>query len=252
MMKKFFAVASVTTLGGFVAVVSAAGCSSQDKESSASSVPPNAAKVSPTDPPPGGGQTSGPKSCKASIKFSPPETKAPAAKSASACTATTLNAIADACTDDPNAKGCNEARTSPANKTCAECIFGSKSDPQWKVINLMPGEKPAVSYNQEGCIENITGVKGCGHAYMTNLECLLEHCSSCGDAAGGKACLQEVATNDCKPYKVEEDCLKAADEHQKDLAGCFPATQDRKSIHDFFVFISGVACGGGGGGGKGG
>lgn len=246
MIKKFFAVASVTTLGGFVAV-SAAACASESDGSAAASLPPNAAKVSPSDPAGGGAQPAA-SSCKAKIKFSAAETKAPAARSVTACTSSHLSALADACTEDPNAKSCADARASAANKTCADCIFGSKSDPQWKVINLAPGEKPPVSYNQEGCIENITGVKGCGHAYMTNLSCLLQYCSSCSDASAGKSCLQEVATNDCKPYKVDEECLKAADEHQKELAGCFPATQDRKSVRDFFIYISGIACGGAKGG----
>jgi hypothetical protein len=242
MVTKFFAVANVTALGGLVAVLGG-GCASPDDASDKTSLPPNASKVSPTDSA-GGGSRSGAPSCKAKVNFVPPETKPPAPKSITACSPTILNTLADACTDDPNAKACSDVRASAGNKTCADCIFGTKSDLQWKVVNLAPGQKPPVTYNQEGCIENITGVKGCGHSYMTNLACLLDHCNSCRDATSGKSCLSEVATNECKPHKVDEDCLKAVDKNQEQLAGCFPDAQDRKSVKDFFVHIAGAACGG--------
>lgn len=178
------------------------------------------------------------------IEFEEPETKPPAAKSMIACAPTTVTTLGDACVGDPNSQECTAARTSPANKGCADCIFGSKSDAEWKVVNLAPGEDPPVEYNQEGCVENVTGVPGCGHAYMTALQCFVDYCGACDrDTAGD--CLVQAADHECKSYRVQDqDCDKATGKMQKEIGYCFPRSEDDKGIKELFFFMAGVACGG--------
>jgi hypothetical protein len=171
-IRKLFALASVTALGGFVATTGVTGCSSTDKVTpSGDAGPGGGAHVKKTDaqkPPPAddGGRDDSP-TCKADIQFTPDATKPPAPRQESACTAAAIDALADACIADATSKECKDARAEAANKTCAECIFGAKADEEWKAIVLAPGEKPSAIYNQEGCVDYLTGVKGCGHKYVT-------------------------------------------------------------------------------------
>ena len=241
MVKRVFAIASVTVLGGFVASVSATGCGSSADKDASEGPPrlPDGGVLEPTPP-----ASKGVAECKAEIDFKEPDSNPPAPKSATACAPTVVTALSEACVGDPNSKKCSDARANVANKTCAECIFGTEADAQWKVVNLQPGEEPPAVYTQEGCVENVTGVKGCGHAYMTVLQCFVDHCGTC-DRDGAGDCLVWVADHECKPYRIsDEACDKATGQLQKEIGYCFPRSEDDKGIGDLFFFMAGVACGG--------
>lgn len=242
MVKKLFALASVTALGGLVASVTAAGCSSTEIISQPGDAGLTDAKKTDAKPPIGDTEEEEAPSCKAKITFTPDQVNPPAPQSGTACKADVISALADACTADPNAQPCTDARALLANKTCAECIFGSKSDAQWKVINLMPGEKPAARYNQEGCVEHVTGVKGCGQSYLTVLGCFNDFCAKCDEASAG-GCVEDVASAECKDYLLSDAaCAGALKSREKEVDSCFPTAQDAKGIKDLFVYMSTVAC----------
>lgn len=243
MVKRLFAIATLMALGGVVTSVCATGCgsgSTDDKTAKGPARLPDGGVLEPTAP----SSKKEESTCKAKIDFKEPAASPPAAKSATACAPTTVNTLADACITDPNAQKCVDARKAAANKTCADCIYGSESDAQWKVVNLKPGEDPGAVYNQEGCVENVTGVKGCGHAYMTVLACFVDHCGTCGKDTAAD-CLVGVADNECKPYRIsDEACDKATGAKSKEIGYCFPRSEDDKGIRDLFFFMAGVACGG--------
>jgi hypothetical protein len=242
MMKQLYALATIGALGGFVMLTSVAGCGSQGGKDDGDRSGSDSTQVDPNDP---SSQKTEPPACKANVDFKPAETKPVAPRVPSACTAATIRALAEACVDEPNGSGCEAVRNAPGNKACADCIFGNKSDSVWKVVNLAPGETPEVIYNQEGCVENITGVKGCGHKYMTVLSCYIDYCGACNRQSGIQ-CLQQVAEGECKPYRIDDEaCVKATEERQSAIAGCFPATEDAKGIRSLFNYMAGLACGGG-------
>lgn len=244
MMKKLFALASVTALGGFVAFASAAGCSSSEIISQPGEALPGdgGKKDARPAPPPPEEQTPPAETCKAKEAFTPAETKPPAPQSGTACTDAGIDALAGACAEDPNAEGCTSARDQPANKTCAQCIFGKKDDAEWKVINLMPGETPSARYNQEGCVEHITGVKGCGIGYLKILDCFNNYCSKCPDNEL-QTCLEEVAEGDCRQHRIADTaCATALSSKQDAIDACFPANQEPGSVKTLFVNMSKIAC----------
>jgi hypothetical protein len=247
MIRKLFALASVTALGGFVATIGATGCSSTDKVTSSGDAGPGGrADVKNTDaqkPPPAGdgGKDTSP-TCKADIQFTPDATKPPAPQQQSACTAAAIDALADACIADATSKDCTDARAAAANKTCAECIFGTKADEEWKPIVLAPGEKPSAIYNQEGCVDHLTGVKGCGHKYVTVLSCFNAYCGNC-DATSVRDCVEDIAEGECKSHRIsDETCAKALSANELTVDRCFPASEDQAGVKALFVHMATVAC----------
>ena len=155
MIRKLFALASVTALGGLVAATGVAGCTASPKDDDV--VEPKKG-IDPTEtvegdggqaPAPGaeGDAAAGGVECKAKISYAAEEIH-PAAPPRQVCTADAVKALSDACAKDPNAQACTDARNGPGNQDCAACIFGTKDDAEWKVINLQPGASPGARYNQ--------------------------------------------------------------------------------------------------------
>lgn len=254
MLKKWFAVASVTALGSLVAVASATGCSStsdvvtqsdqtQAEQDAGSKRPPpqrEAGVTQPEDP-------SEPKGCKdEKATFTPVTTKPTAAKSSTACTDNAINALADACLSDPGAKACADARKSLANKKCAECIFTeSATEAEWKVFIIDPP-----SFNQRGCMDHVTGVKDCGRDLADLIfipdGCLHAYCGTCSAGAEMDDCQEEVLKGECKEHLISTDCANAWKKNSSKLTKtCFgdatitdPAAQQK----DLFVKMAKVAC----------
>lgn len=242
MIKKLFALASVSALGGFVVTTAAAGCSSSEVVSQrGENLPADGGKKDARPPPPEADQAA-PESCKAKTTYTPDETKAPAAQSGTACTADVITALADGCAEDPAGDGCKSARELAANKTCASCIFGGKDDAEWKVINLMPGATPSARYNQEGCVEHVTGVAGCGKAYLGILDCFNTFCAKCPQGEV-PACLQEAADAECLDHRIsDQTCANAITSKDEALNACFPTGGDAKAIKTLFVNMAKISC----------
>jgi hypothetical protein len=248
MIKQLFALASVTALGGLVAAVSAAGCSTSPKDDTgqaepAKNIDATEKKDAATTPPStAGGDAAAGVACKAKISYTAEEIHPPAAQQ-QVCTADEVNALADACAKDPNAQECTDARNGAGNKECASCIFGAKDDAEWKVINLQPGETPGARYNQEGCVDHTTGVKGCGHAYVTVLGCFNDFCARCAQDQQ-KLCVEEVAEGECKDFRItDQKCGTALGDDEMAVDSCFPKTPDLAGVKGLFTYMARIACG---------
>ncbi len=154
-----------------------------------------------------------------------------------------MKALSDACAKDPNAQACTDARNGPGNQDCAACIFGTKDDAEWKVINLQPGASPGARYNQEGCVDHTTGVKGCGHAYVTVLGCFNDYCAQCPQDQA-RACVEEVARNECTDFRIDDQkCGEALAEAELAVDSCFPKSPDLAGVQELFTYMARVACG---------
>lgn len=253
MLKKLFAVASVTALGGLVSIVSAAGCSStpevvtqsdhtQAAEDAGNKRPPQKeAGAKPSEEP------AEPEGCKdAKATFNPPQTKPTAARSSTACTESAIRALADACLANPGAKACTDARASLANKKCAECVFTeTATEDTWRVFIIDPP-----SFNQRGCMDLVTGVKDCGRDLAELIfipdGCLHAYCGACSAGAEMDDCHQEVLSGECKDHLITPECASAWQKNSGKLnKTCFgdptisdPAAQQK----DLFLKMAKVAC----------
>lgn len=240
--RKLFALASVSALGGLVVTTAAAGCSSSDVVSDPRANLPADAAQKPPKPPPPEEDAAEPETCKAKTAFTAEDTKPPAAQSGTACSEDVIDTLSDACAEDPIGDGCKTARELEANQTCAECIFGAKDDAEWKVINMMPGETPSARYNQEGCVEHVTGVPGCGTSYLRILDCFNNYCAQCPEDEV-QGCLQDAADAECLEHRIsDQKCANAIQGKDEQLNACFPSGSDASGIKALFVNMAKISC----------
>lgn len=252
MVRKLFALASVTALTGLVASITAAGCSSTEVINVADA----STDVRRDAPRPGeGGDTT--VSCKTATTYTKETLNPPAART-NDCTAEQIEALATACMTgadaDPNGTKCTAARNLSANTTCAQCVFGTDTDPQWKVVNLNPdSDTRPVRFNQAGCIEHASEVKGCGDQLVTLNICLNRFCSKCTTDADQGACIDEVypeqGEGECSAYELSTACGKAAFDTATPAAkkkseavnDCFFANNDVDDVR-LFTHMATLAC----------
>jgi hypothetical protein len=248
----WLALASATALASLVAVAGVVGCSSTEEvvtESDPTQSAADAGKPRPTRDaaatPPDEEEVE-PETCKdAKATFVPKEAKPTAEGSSTACTEKTIQALADACLADPSAKACTDARQLFTNKTCAECIFTeSGSEPEWKVFVIDP---PA--FNQRGCIDHVTGVKGCGRE-LGNLVfipdgCLEAFCGQCSESEQD-GCFRDVLENECKEHLLSQACASAlqskGDALNKTCFGDPQIGEPAEQAKDLFVKMAKAAC----------
>lgn len=242
MVKKLFALASVTALTGLVSAVAASGCSSTTEETTqgdaATDAKGDAKKTGDSST-----EEEDAATCKkAGATFSPPTINPPnAAKNLAACSDTVLNTLADACAKTPEDPGCKTAREVAGNqKDCADCLFNNKTDSSWAMIQLDPGGTPAARYNQAGCIELASGVKDCGKKYFTVVSCFDAFCSDC-TGAEETSCQKDVAqgSGECKQYLIDQACGNALDAVEKT---CFPGEQTDAAIKTLFINMAKTFC----------
>jgi hypothetical protein len=242
MVKKLFALASVTALTGLVSAVAASGCSSTTEVTEDSGAATDA-KADTKKGDTGPGEEEDAATCKkAGASFSPPTINPPEdAKNLAACSDTVINALADACAKEPGGAGCKTAREVAGNqKDCADCLFGAETDAKWKMINLRPGQTPDARYNQAGCITLAGGVPDCGKKYFTVVSCFDAFCSDC-TGAEETACQKDVAqgSGECKQYLIDQACGNALDAVEKT---CFPGEQTDAAIKTLFVNMAKTFC----------
>ena len=250
MMKKLFVVMSIAALG--------LGCASRDgavesvgedggTKEDASARPARPTDAGGTKPP--DDYIDPPRCPHDAGAFKSKPVNPPAAKQ-NVCTAAALDALKEACAEDPGGKtsaSCADARNVPANKTCAECIFGQLSDAEWKVILLDLGGVPPARYNQLGCVDHVTGITGCGSKYANSTGCVEWYCNSCPAGRGpssADACAKIVGQDQCKDYPFDGACADAYQAKKNELADtCFPKTPDAAGIKSLFRSMSALACG---------
>jgi hypothetical protein len=242
MVKKLFALASVTALTGLVASVTAAGCSSTEilpNGDASTDAKREASRPADTDEPAAA-------SCKAQGKFEAEKIN-PSAPQKNACSKPEIDALSAKCAEganpDANSAACKDARD--AHKVCAECIFGTDADAQWKVVNLNPDAATRkVRYNQAGCIEIASGVKDCGSSLLTLNICLNVYCNQCTTDADQTACVDEVFPGgECGPFGLTNACGTAAlDTNKAAVNECFAKTADVDDSR-LFKYMATLACG---------
>ena len=242
MVKKLFALASVTALTGIVSAVAASGCSSTTEETTTGDASTDA-KTDAKKTDSGGEEEEDAATCKkADATFTAPTINPPAAsQNLAACSDNVIGILADACAKEPESAGCKTAREVAGNqKDCADCLFGAKTDANWKMIVLQPGETPPARYNQAGCIEVASGVKDCGKKYFTVVSCFDTFCADC-TGAEETSCQKDVAqgSGECKEYLIDQACGNALDSVEKT---CFPGEQTDAAIKTLFVNMAKAFC----------
>jgi hypothetical protein len=197
MVRKLFALASVSALAGVVSVSGAAGCSEsapqQGPSDSGAGAGDAKAKDSgkPTIPGEEEVNETEPESCMAkdpidSSNF--PYTKA--RKSPGACTEKEADDIAAYFKKEVEAD--RDVLVSEWQKAvsanCAKCVFSDGTQTEWTPI--ISKDDALDTVNRGGCIEVLSGKESCGRAYQQVTECRLQ------------ACLQQ-----CTAQREFEDCL---------------------------------------------
>jgi len=214
MMKRIFALASVSALGGLTAAASAAGCSSDE---AAGSRPTDAGidvkrgkEAGPAVDPTEAGDL---ESCLSTDPID--ATRFPyakAVKSAGACTEDDLKAISAFFEEKTNAG--DEVLVSEWSKEvseqCSKCAFTTSDAAEWGPILVKDDRLENV--NRGGCIEVLSGSEACGRAYQQVTECRLEACiAKCKTQDEFTACLQDaegIFDGPCKESYdlMDEDC----------------------------------------------
>ncbi len=216
MLKRIFALASVTALTGLLSAVAAAGCSSDEPKAqtsleAGSPNQPNGGGSSNGNLQDGGGSPDDDIACME--KDAIDETKFPyatAKKAPNACSAKELEDLAKFFTDKAqNTEDISIAEwKGTVSDTCAKCVFSEATGAEWSPI-LVKGDK-LDNVNRGGCIEIASGKRSCGQAYQRVAECRLAACvDTCKSAEGFTECLGDVEgifTGPCKgAYKALQD-----------------------------------------------
>jgi hypothetical protein len=229
MVKKLFALASVSALTGLVAAGGAAGCSSSTDNNPTNVTPDgggaaDAKKDGKTGvtPEEDSGDGDGPSCWKEDAIDATKAPYQPPRIQAGACTSNVLKVINDLI--DSNAQATfddlkAEIETKESAK-CAECVFGENGD-TWAPI-VTESDK-VVALNGGGCVEIVSGKESCGRAYQQWDTCLDFACTDCKDSADRQACTKDVQSTACKDATealVTECGQKTVDGY---LGQCFKA-----------------------------
>jgi hypothetical protein len=225
MVKKLFALASVTALAGVVMSVAAAGCSSTtqvidngDATADAGKVAVNAACKAATEcstgvctagkcapkadaAPPVGADEEAPVStvCKGTIAVDPTTLpwKSPYVEKG-ACTQKELNDLSAAVTANKKVSYADLKKT-VTNAGCASCMFGKESDAKWRpLVENASGQLTVL--NVGGCIAIASNNDACGKAYQNWRDCGYAACDDCpqGDQNALSACVKLANKGVCK------------------------------------------------------
>ena len=215
MVKRIFALVSVSALTGLLSAVTAAGCSSDDPASKAS---PEAGGSSQN--PEGGSKVDGGDGSDKENGDDEPcmekdnidATKFPyatAKKAPNACTNKELDDLSKYFTD--KAQNTEDISIADWKKvvsdTCARCVFSDGTGAEWSPI-LVKGDK-LDDVNRGGCIEIASGKRSCGEAYQRVAECRLAACvDTCKTADSFTQCLDDVEGIFSGPCKGAYDTLQ--------------------------------------------
>ncbi len=206
MVKKLFALASVTALTGLMTAVAVAGCSSttvQATDGDAAVAPTgDGGKVVPkkdaTADEDSGEPASGTCPTLDKIDATALPWKAPF-KSVGACTAKELSDLVTFIDTNSSAKYADWKKT-VTGASCSKCMFGKEADATWKPL-LEDASGQLVGLNVGGCIAIASGAEKCGQSYQNWFDCRFEACTDCpnGDTAALQKCLSAASKGACKP-----------------------------------------------------
>jgi len=213
MLKRIFALASVSALTGLASAVAAAGCSSDEPKAQtpleAGTTNPNGEGGTQSDPRDGGTPDD---EIACMEKDSIDATKFPyatAKKAPNACTNKELQDLATFFTDKAqNTEDISIREWSDSvSDGCAKCVFSESTGAEWSPI-LVKGDK-LENVNRGGCIEIASSKRSCGEAYQRVAECRLAACvDTCKTAEGFTECLNDVEGIFLGPCKGAYDTLQ--------------------------------------------
>ncbi len=179
MVKKLYALASVTALGGLVAAVSASGCSSteiitQPGDSGVGDAKRDVTQLPPEDAAPAETCLEPKEIDATTVPYKPPAIKL------NVCDTAALKVIDDLIAAKPKATFADlKQALTDHSAPCANCVFGPDGD-TWPVI-VENGDK-IVALNLGGCVGIVSGKEACGKAYQQWDLCLDSACQTCPDA----------------------------------------------------------------------
>jgi hypothetical protein len=201
MVKKMFALASVTALTGLMVSVAAAGCSSTTTETSGGS---DAATGSETSTkkdaaPPVEDDAAVDTTCKGTTPVDATQLpwKSPT-KTIGACSEAELKTLVDYLAANDTAKYA-DWKKQIGNAACNACMFGKEADATWAPLAENAAGDLTV-LNVGGCIAIATGNDKCGQSYQNWFDCRFEACADCpsGDTASLQKCLSAASKGGCK------------------------------------------------------
>ncbi len=197
MIKKLFALASVTALTGMVIAVAAVGCTNDD------AAPPDdgGGQVDVKRPPPkpigDDDHDSDATKCYAeeALDVSGVKYQAPRIRPG-ACTEGVFKVIDDLVAANKSASFADlkAAIVAEESASCAECVFGDDGD-TWAPVVESAGKVVAV--NGGGCVGIVSEKVECGKAYYQWDLCLATACKDCS-GSDATACVQEAQSTACK------------------------------------------------------
>jgi len=207
MVKKLFALASVTALTGLIATVAVAGCSSTTVQETAgdAAATTDGPKADATKPKADGSadEDSGEPAAGTCPTLDPIDAtalpwKAPY-KQEGACTAKELSDLVTYVDANSSAKYADWKKT-VTGASCSKCIFGKEADATWKPL-LEDASGQLVGLNVGGCIAIASANEKCGQSYQNWFDCRFEACTDCpnGDTAALQKCLSAASKKACKP-----------------------------------------------------
>ena len=203
MVKKIFALASITALTGVIAAATAAGCSSTITEPG--NTPETGTPVVEAGPKKEAGKPGDEevepesKECKGltEVDATGLPWKAPF-KSVGDCTQKDLTDLVKYVDDNDMAKYA-DWKKSVASAACSACIFGKETDATWRPL-LENAKGELVGLNVGGCIAIASNDDKCGQSYQNWFDCRFEACGDCpsGDTAALQKCLSAASKGGCK------------------------------------------------------
>ncbi len=212
MLKKLFALASLTALTGLLASIAASGCSSETTVTTLDGST-DASRDRSTQP-----IDSGPVTCPTEepIDTSAYKWRSPTL-SPGACTEANLQALITYTENNEDATF-KQLRDHLAtiSTTCASCAFGTDGTTWPPMVLTSTGNLSVL--NVGGCIAIASGSDGCGKAYQAWFECRFEACADCpdGDTTGFRSCLTAASQGACSAAidKVLDACGEQIEEYE--------------------------------------
>jgi hypothetical protein len=200
MVKKLFALASVTALTGLVSAATSVGCSDDNSATGGDAATDARRETGPVTP---GDEEPEPKSCMVTtpLDFSA-EPYAPPNIHLGVCTDANFQALLDYLNAqlDKADKGDKEAlkftntqwaEGAKLSTECAACVFTKDNASNWGAIIGDKVKDTFVNYNWGGCMNVVTGSEQCGKTFQQLYECRLEACAPCTTESEATGCYQD-------------------------------------------------------------
>lgn len=198
MVKKLFALASVTALVGLVSAVGAAGCSSDDTvvtTTTPDAATPDSSKKETGTPQPVGDSEPEPTTCMSTDPIDVTDaTKFPYKKAGveiGACTKEEAAALSKYFKDNASGDIKVSEWAATVSAKCGACVFSDGSGETWTPI--LTKDDALENVNEGGCFEVVSGKEACGKAYQAASDCIIDACiTKCKTQDEFDACRQDT------------------------------------------------------------